>query len=153
MNLNMKRIIYLIFAAFTFAFLTGCQSESERVMSALVGEWHYSGTESGVTEDVWIAFSADGTFDMYQKVGDGVHWHTAGTYVYDASSNSLKGVYSDRYFWKYDYTISVGGSTLEMKAVQLPTYVVKYTRESIPAEVIEKSLELTKAAESFVPFL
>ena len=66
----MKRIIYLIFAAFSFAFLTGCQSESERVMSALVGEWHYSGTESGVTEDVWIAFSADGTFDMYQKVGD-----------------------------------------------------------------------------------
>lgn len=153
MNLNMKRIIYLIFAAFSFAFLTGCQSESERVMSVLVGEWHYSGTESGVTEDVWIAFSADGTFDMYQKVGDGVHWHTAGTYVYDASANSLKGVYSDRYLWKYDYTISVGGNTLEMKAVQLPTYVVKYTRETIPAEVREKSLELTKAAESFVPFL
>lgn len=149
----MKRFIYLIFAAFSFAFLTGCQSESERVMSALVGDWHYSGTESGVTEDVWIAFSADGTFDMYQKIGDGVHWHTAGTYVYDASTNSLKGVYSDRYPWKYDYMVSVGGSTLEMKAVQLPTYVVKYTKGTIPAEVREKSLELTKAAESFVPFL
>lgn len=122
-------------------------------MEELVGEWHYSGTSQGVDEDVWIAFSANGEFEMYQKIGTGAHWHTVGTYSYDKEDNILSGVYSDKYPWRYDYSVNVTESSMVLKAVQLDNYSVTYKRESIPAEVRQKALELTKAGEGFVPFL
>lgn len=112
----------------------------------LVGEWHYTATEQGVEEDIYIGFSADGTFEMYQKVGEGVHWYSTGEYSLDTSKGILSGVYSDRYPWKYDYKVAFKGNTLVMTAVQLETYSLTYTRKSIPAEVRDKSLPLTKSA-------
>lgn len=122
---------------------TGCQKDSARLAEQIVGEWHYSATEQGVAEDIYIGFSADGTFEMYQKVGDGVHWYVTGEYTFD--NGILSGVYSDRYPWKYDYKVALKGNTLVMTAVQQETYSVTYTKESIPAAVRDKSLPLTKS--------
>lgn len=139
----MKKIIYIIAAVLLLA--TSCRKDNTRLAENLVGEWHYSATEQGVTEDIYIGFSADGTFEMYQKVGEGVHWYIAGEYTVDSETCILSGVYTDRYPWKYDYKVTVSGNTLVMTAVQLETYSVTYSRESIPAEVRAKSLPLTKA--------
>lgn len=146
----MKKILYVIATALLLA--TGCQKDNARLAEQIVGEWHYSATEQGVAEDVYIGFSADGTFEMYQKVGDGVHWYIAGEYAVDAAKGILSGVYSDRYPWKYDYRIAFQGNTLVMTAVQLETYSVTYTKGPIPADVREKSLPLTRS-ESVVLFL
>lgn len=148
----MKRIIYLLFAVLTsVCLLAGCQKEDERVKAELVGDWHYSGTENGVEMDVWVSFAADGSFEMYQLVGEGAYWHSTGVYSYNGKV--LSGVYSDRYPWKYTYSVSVNGSSLVMKAVELESYSVTYTREAVPSEVREKALDLTKASGGYVPFL
>lgn len=139
----MKKIFY-IFAS-SLIMLVGCTKEADRVMNQLVGDWHYSGEESGVKEDIWISFSQDGTFEMYQKIGEGAYWSTTGEYDYNEESQSLTGVYSDRYPWKYSYKVSVSSSTLMMTAVELENYSVEYNRETIPSEVREKSLPLTKS--------
>lgn len=114
-------------------------------MDDIVGDWHYSAEEGGVKEDIWISFAADGTFGMYQKIGEGPYWHSEGEYSLDAETKVLSGVYSDRYPWKYSYKVSISDRTLVMTAVELETYVVTYEKAEIPVEVRQKSLPLTKS--------
>lgn len=129
-----------------------CQKDGDRVLEQISGEWHYSATESGVAEDVYVAFSEDGTFEIYQKIGEGPYWYSTGDYKLDAESMVLSGVYTDRYPWKYTYKVSVSDKTLTMTAVEQDGHSVTYARESIPAQVRQMSLPLTKS-EPVVLFL
>ena len=143
----MKKILYTIIAVLAIA--TGCQKESG--FNKIVGDWHYTGEESGVKEDVWLTFNDDDTFVMYQKVGDGPYWYSTGDYAVDAEDKVLTGVYSDRYPWKYSYKVDVDSNTLKMTAVEVEGYSVSYKRESVPAEVRAKSLPLTKSETAEAP--
>ena len=140
----MKRTIYTILAALLLT-ATGCEKPADRLIDKIVGEWHYTAEENGVTEDIWISFGADGTFEMYQKIGEGPYWHSTGEYTADPATDILTGVYSARYPWKYSYKVEAGTGTLQMSAVEIEGHTVTYTREAIPAEVRDKSVPLTKA--------
>lgn len=129
-----------------------CQKDGDLVLEQISGEWHYSATESGVAEDVYVAFSEDGTFEIYQKIGEGPYWYSTGDYKLDAESMVLSGVYTDRYPWKYTYKVSVSDKTLTMTAVEQDGHSVTYARESIPVQVRQMSLPLTKS-EPVVLFL
>lgn len=146
----MKKILYIMAAALVAA--VSCQKDGDRVLEQISGEWHYSATESGVAEDVYVAFSEDGTFEIYQKIGEGPYWYSTGDYKLDAESMVLSGVYTDRYPWKYTYKVSVSDKTLTMTAVEQDGHSVTYTRESIPVQVRQMSLPLTKS-EPVVLFL
>ena len=139
----MKRLIF-IFAILALFVATGCEKNAAQSYDFL-GDRHYSATENAVAEDIWVSFFADGTFEMYQKVGEGPYWYSHGEFAFDATADVLTGVYSDRYDWKYSYVVSVSGSTMVMKAVEVENYSVTYTKETVPAEVKEKSLPLTKS--------
>ena len=141
--MKMKRIIS-IFAILALFVMTSCQEKAGRSYP-FAGDWHYSATENGVAEDVWVSFLSDGTFEMFQQVGEGPYWYSYGEFTYDSEESVLAGVYSDRYRWKYDYNISVSGNTLVMTALGVDGYSVTYVKESIPSEVREKSLPLTKS--------
>lgn len=141
----MKKILYMIAAAAVLLLGTSCQKDSDALTAKLAADWHYTAQENGVTEEVWISFTADGTFEMFQKIGDGPYWYTSGEFEYDVDSKVLSGIYSDRYPWKYTYAITLTDKTLQMAAVELASHSVTYTREFIPAQVREKSLPLTKA--------
>lgn len=143
--IDMKRIIYIFaFATALFASVC-CGKDDSYMMEQMAGEWHYSAEESGVAEDIWLSFSADGRFEMYQRVGEGAYWFSAGEYQVDPESGVVTGVYSDRYPWRYSYKVSVSGRTLVMTAVEQESHNVTYVRESIPSEVREKSLPLTRS--------
>lgn len=146
----MKKILYIMAAALVAA--VSCQKDGDRVLEQISGEWHYSATESGVAEDVYVAFSEDGTFEIYQKIGEGPYWYSTGDYKLDAESMVLSGVYTDRYPWKYTYKVSVSDKTLTMTAVEQDGHSVTYARESIPVQVRQMSLPLTKS-EPVVLFL
>lgn len=141
----MKRIIYILTAIATMILSASCQKDTDRLLDTLVGDWHYSAEESGVKEDIWISFTADGTFQLYQKVGDGPYWLSTGEFTLDSQAKLLTGVYSDRYPWKYSYKIAVGAKSLTLAAVELDTYIMVCDRATVPAEVSEKALPLTKA--------
>jgi len=140
----MKRTIYTILAALLLT-ATGCEKPADRLIDKIVGEWHYTAEENGVTEDIWLSFSADGTFEMFQKIGEGPYWHSKGEYTADPATGILTGVYSDRYPWKYSYKVEAGTGTLQMSAVVIEGHTVTYTLAAIPAEVRDKSVPLTKA--------
>lgn len=133
---------------------TGCEKQETVLLERLSGDWHYEAEENGVTEDIWLSFTAAGTFEMYQKIGEGPYWYSNGEFTLDPDSMTLSGIYSDRYPWRYTYRISIGGSTLDMTAVEAEDYKVTYSRESIPAQVRDMSLPLTKAGQpDVIPFL
>ena len=151
----MKHHFYRAVALMAIMFISaGCANKDERFMDVLAGDWHYSGIEQGIEEDVWLLLSADGTFDMYQKIGEGAYWHSAGTWAADSQSKVLSGVYEDRTPWRYDYSWSVTGDSMTLTAVQADTWSVTYSREAFPESVRDKSLELTKSSgETPVLFL
>ena len=148
----MKKILYIIAAAAALLLGTSCQKDSDALTAKLAADWHYTAQENGVAEEVWISFTADGTFEMFQKIGDGPYWYTKGEYALDSKTKVLSGIYSDRYPWKYSYKVSISDKTLEMAAVELEDYKLTYAKETIPAQVREKSLPLTKS-EPVVFFL
>lgn len=148
----MKKILYMIAAAAVLLLGTSCQKDSDALTAKLAADWHYTAQENGVAEEVWISFTADGTFEMFQKIGDGPYWYTKGEYALDSKTKVLSGIYSDRYPWKYSYKVSISDRTLEMTAVGLEGYKLTYAKETIPAQVREKSLPLTKS-ESVELFL
>lgn len=147
----MKKILYIISAIATLLFASSCEKESG-VLNQLAGEWHCTVEESGVTQDVYLSLGTDGQFEMYQKTGEGPYWYSSGKYTLDTETMVLSGVYSDKYPWKYSYKVAVSASSLQMTAVENETYVVSYSKETIPAEVRAKSLPLTKSesAELFL---
>ena len=147
----MKRVIFRMFLAVAAVVLSmGCQSEGQKYLEQIVGEWHHRGVESGVQEDVWIAFSQDMTFELYQKIGEGVHRSITGRYSLNADNKTISGLYEDNYPWKYDYKFEVNGNTLVLTAVS-DTYSVTYTREAIPGEVRQMSLPLVKSVSAQLP--
>lgn len=131
----------------------GCKGGLDNVADKIVGDWHYQATESEVTEDVWLSLAEDGTFDLYQKIGEGVHWHIKGEYTLNLDKMTITGVYSDRYPWRYDYAFKVNSTSLTLTAVQDENYVQTYTREALPSEVVDKSLELTTKSADIMPKL
>lgn len=147
----MKRTLYIL-TSILILLATACEEIGSSFVDKIVGDWHYTATESGITEDIWLTFAADGTFEMYQKIGEGPYWHSTGEFTADSETKILTGVYSDRYPWKYSYRIDVDSGTLQMTAVEAESYSVTYTRETIPADVRDKSLPLTKS-ETFERYL
>lgn len=141
----MKRITYILTAIASLLLTASCQKASDHLLDSLTGDWHYTGEESGVEEDIWVSFAENGTFEMYQKIGEGAWWYSTGEFTADSETKTLTGIYSDRYPWKYSYRIDVDAKTLQMTAVELDGYTVTYTREAIPAEVRDKALPLTKS--------
>lgn len=151
----MKNYIYKIFAAFVvLAAFVSCKSSGQLSKENLIGGWHYSGVENGVNEDVWMTFSADNSFEMYQMIGEGAYWKYVGSYNLDEQTGVLYGRYSDMVPWAHDYKVSIKKDKLTLTAIDVPDYVVEYTRETTPDSVKNKALQATKSAgTSIVPFM
>lgn len=150
----MKYILKLFTIFALAASLVSCKSQALRDVEALVGDWHYAAEESGVKVDIWVSFFQNGTFQMYQLVGEGAYWRSTGSYEADSEDSTIYGRYSDKTPWAHTYKFAFESGKLVLTAVDMPTYVVKYNRETVPASVKEKALDLTKSgAVDYVPFL
>lgn len=147
---DMKKLLYMMFLAVSaVAAFTACTHEKDEVSSILVGEWNYT---EGETE-VYIAFSADNKFDLYQKWGaEYIRYYYTGTYEFDGKV--LKGMYTGYIPFAHDYNVSRSGNKLTLTSVSEPDYSVTYVKKSIPEEVRTHFMPVTKASEEApVPFL
>lgn len=147
MMIRMKKItkIFLLAAAALFAFAACTDPEAEK-LEKVVGEWHYSGVESGVEIDIYLGLSSDYTFDLYQKVGEGPHYLYKGKYKFDGEV--ITGTYSDYTPWAHDYKVSGSGNSLVLTSVAVPGYSMTFQRKSIPDEVLTHYMPVTKAEET-----
>ena len=127
-----------------------CVKSEDAVVKELAGDWYYETVEADTPVQVYVSFAKDMTFELYQKVGDGVHRSITGRYSVNAEKKTISGMYEDNYPWKYDYKFEIKDNTLVLSAVS-DTYSVVYTRGAIPAEVRQMSLPLVKSVSAQLP--
>ena len=148
----MKKIINRAFVALAaVVLLMGCQSEGQKALSQIVGEWHYSGVEEGVQEDIWIAFSQDMTFELYQKVGEGRYRRYDGTYT--VTGSVVSGSYSDKKKWGSDYDASFDGEKLVLTAKNGSAEVCTYEKKALSDTDKADAILMTKSVEDGPRFL
>ena len=136
----MKAKFYLLTLCAALAFV-GCGKENDtpKVDNAtkVVGEWHCA--PEGYDVDVYVAFDAAGTFDEYQRLGEGRYRHYEGTWSVEKSV--LSGVYVDGTEWGSTYTLSFNSDTMTLTANNESAEAITYTKVTIPAEVKNEAIE------------
>ncbi len=151
----MKRLIY-IFVALLLVVTPGCKKNGSEATTAtkLVGQWHCIAEELNVAEDidVYVEFMADKSFNLYQKVGQGRHRHFTGTW--SVSGDVLSGLYADGSEWGSSYAVEFSGmDAMKLTAKNGSKEVMTYTRETIPAEVLEGSVVRSVVDADMMPIL
>lgn len=121
------------------------------IQTDIVGTWHLASWCSAAPEfDVYVEFTNDGKFNIYQQTWLFTYQHFTGTY--QVKDNLLTGKYSDGSSWLTSYQHEVVNSKLSLKNSANLDEVSIYNAEIIPAEVIEEASTATRS-EEVVPFL
>ena len=135
----MKRIIPAILA---LAILWGCGEDKPitpvepqvTLTEQVTGEWH--GTFQSSDADIYIGFTDDSSFELYQKVGDGRYRLYRGTWSIDEAAAKLTGKYNDGESWGSGYTVTISEDGTVMSLVpDSGSEEHRYVSESIPEEV------------------
>lgn len=120
--------------------LCSCKETKDEAPLDITGEWQLSdmtltkSVQIGDEKvDIYMAFAADNTFDLWQFLGAGRYQHFSGTW--ELSGDSLTGKYSDGSVWGNIYKVSVADNILTMEATQNSSDIYKYTRTTIPDSV------------------
>ena len=98
----MKKLLTAAAAALLFL---GCGPvQPEKPKFDVTGSWELISVDTkvsiGDTEvSVYLDFSADGSFALYQKLGEGRYSAFSGTWGLDLEASQLSGTYSDATAW------------------------------------------------------
>lgn len=135
----MKRLLFILTALMLIT-ATGCKKDEKTIdcKATLPGEWHC--TPEGLDADIYADFEENGSFDLYQKLGEGRYRHYTGTW--ECKGNTLSGKYSDGSDWGSSYTVVfTDNDNMTFTALNGSEEVMVYTRESVPSEVKEDCIE------------
>lgn len=144
----MKKILYILTAAILT--LTSCEKEVT-FPEKLYGDWHCTTALNGgsVEVDIYVTFTSEGYFSLYQKIGQGGYKVFSGTYTLTAADGGyiLSGEYSDGTMWGATYTVT----STDMDTIMLTTgeNTETYTRVTgVPDEVLASASPATKSADT-----
>lgn len=151
--------IWSLIALFAMA-LVGCGGDDDTnngggtkpiVQTDIYGKWHLATVSGSAPEfDIYIEFTKEGKFNIYQQVWTFTYEHYSGTF--NIIGDMIKGTYSDGTAWTGSYKFSVANSKLRLTNVENSDEVNVYDACVIPEEVIEEAITATRA-EGVVPFL
>jgi hypothetical protein len=109
----------LLFAAVLLSVIAGCKPKTpETPKIDVTGAWEMSAVSTkvnvgGEQVSVYLDFSAEGSFTLYQKIGAGRYTVFTGSYNVDQNNKLLSGTYSNGKQWgPYDCTCSESSLTL-----------------------------------------
>ena len=155
----------LISAALLIGLASSCGEKAPALDSGIVAQWQLSemtGYEAENLPQVYIEFTADKNFVIYQKVGDVPRFRKYdGTYT--IAGSILTGEYSDKEKWgsAYKASIEADGEVLVLTAVTLDKEtgaviaegeICRYVKASLSQEEKDAADVITKA-ETAVRFL
>ena len=107
----------------------------------LYGEWH--STSISVSGDVYLSFTDDMKFEMFQKVGEGAYRLYRGTWKIE--EDVLTGKYNDGEDWAAAYRITVDDRSLTMTSINDAAENSTYTKAEIPESVRNGSETIVKS--------
>lgn len=134
----------MIVALAALVALTACGGSKEEKPLDITGEWNLvnvqtkAATLGGQTVDVYISFSSDKSFTMYQMIGAGRYHKYSGTYLLDGTT--LSGKYSDGKQWGSSYEVELSSSDSQLTLTSGSGEVDTYKKASIPSDVIDNAI-------------
>ena len=140
----MKRLLYI----FTIAVLalTGCKKEDQPTLKdKICGEWR--GVELTADAGIYISFSSNGTFELYQKLDSEGFELRRGQWNLDG--DVISGTYNDQEAWATSYKVSVVGESLTLVAQYGTEETNVYVKTTIPDGVKENCSVVVKSYSSF----
>lgn len=132
----MKKILYILSA---LLILSSCGKDKGGDRTELTleqkicGDWH--STALPVEGEIYISFSEDRTFELYQQIGEGAHRLYRGTWALEGSL--LTGRYNDGEDWAAGYNVTIADKVLTMTSANDAAEESVYEKTEIPAEVKE----------------
>ena len=120
--------------------LTSCE-KPKSVAEQLAGDWHC--TSSAIDAEIYVTFTAEKTFILYQQIGEGSYRVYNGTWSIDGTT--LRGQYNDGSSWATSYEVaSTDDNTLSLTAEGITE---TYSRVSggIPEEVLASCVTVVKS--------
>lgn len=141
----MRRLLYITMLALAVV-ATACNKEKTPadITPKLYGEWHCE--PDGFAADVYVAFNEDGSFDLYQQIGEGRYRYYAGSWY--VKGNTLSGIYADESAWGSDYVVAhADADTMTLTAANGSEEVMTYRRATIPASVKDECTTLRSSAD------
>ena len=145
----MKKLLYILSA---LLILAGCGKDKDGKMSLeekLCGEWH--STSLSVSGDVYLDFSDDKTFGMYQKIGSGAYRLYRGTW--NLENGLLTGKYNDGEDWAAAYEITIEGETLTLTSANDAAEKSVYKKTAIPEDIKTGCAVVVKSTADHFPAL
>ena len=156
----MKRIIYLLSAAI-LCLLTSCEKELT-LAEKLVGDWHCTATSTDA--EIYVTFTAEKTFTLWQQIGEGAFRVYNGTY--DLSTETpqahessvartlLTGKYNDGTPWGTSYEVALQDAEVMTLTAEGVTETYDKVKGGIPEEVLRSAVTVVKSGgEVVIPFL
>ena len=140
----MKRILYILSALMILASCgkdKGGDNTGLDLEQKLYGDWH--STSLPIDGEIYISFSEDKTFELYQKIVEGAYRLYRGTW--NLEEDILTGKYNDGEDWAAAYQISIEGETLTMTSKNDAAEVSVYKKAEIPSTVKETSETIVKS--------
>lgn len=150
----MKKTLLYIFTA-ALCLLTSCEKELT-MAEKLVGDWHC--TSASIDAEIYVTFTADKTFVLYQQIGEGAFRVYNGTYalsaIPDGSAYILSGEYNDGTAWGTSYELNSEDTNRFTLTGEDITETYDRVESGIPAEVIASSVTVVKSEDGdWKPFL
>ena len=135
----MKKITRILAVALAAALAIACGKKDKSI--SIDGEWELVNVEFATrsavvgseTVTVYMSFDRNGTFAMYQQLGEGRFRQFAGTW--SLSGDIVPGQYSDGKSWGTSYRVSRDGDTLLMVSSPDETDSYTYRKCTIPESV------------------
>ncbi len=140
----MIRLKNMIVALAALVALTACGGGKDDMPVDITGEWNLvnvqtkAATLGGQTVDVYISFSGDKSFTMYQMIGTGRYRKYSGTWA--LSGTTLTGKYSDGKQWGSSYEVELASSNSQLTLTSESGEVDTYKKSSIPADVADTAI-------------
>lgn len=126
--------------------IMGASCKKDKIQSNIPGEWHCSTEEC----DIYVAFNQDGSFELFQKLGEGRYYLYLGKW--NADKDILDGTYNDGQPWGSSYRVEFDGSDkMTLNATNGSGETNTYTRKSIPEDIRNNHLVGVKSEENPAP--
>jgi hypothetical protein len=107
---------------------------SPQVVSFVVGSWHlvkFCGNDAAI--DLYMKFTRDNKFEIYQREGELKYSRFTGTYAVDVENSIISGVYSDGEAWADSYKFSLNGGNLVFESQSNSAEVSIYEPAEMPS--------------------
>ena len=137
----MKKILYILCVLLVIAGCGKSGEEKKTLTEQLYGEWH--STSLTVSGDVYINFTEAKTFELYQKMGNGVFELRRGKWNLEAGV--LSGTYNDGEAWATSYKATVSDETLTLVAQSEGSETNRYKKCEIPAAIMDNCEVVVKS--------